>query len=161
MILRKIILNLLLLVLFISTTTAQSAISSSGGDSAGTGGSVSFTMGIVAFTTLTGEPGSVAQGVQQPYEISVLVGVELTDDITLEYSVYPNPATDILYLKAKNSHFNKSGYLLYDLNGNIIEKNRIVNDITHLDVGKLVPATYFLKVTDNKTEIKTFKFIKK
>jgi hypothetical protein len=157
---KKIILNSLLLTVFVLTANAQAAFSSAGGDSSGTGGSVSFTTGITSFTTHTGTTGSVAQGVQQPYEISLVTGIEKPDDISLSVTVFPNPATDFLILKINSSSYFNSWYQLYDVNGNIIESKKIVSDLTNITVGNLTSATYFLKIIDNKAGIKIFKFIK-
>jgi hypothetical protein len=43
-----------------------------------------------------GTNGTAAQGVQQPYEISVVTAIEKALDILLEMVVYPNPATDFV-----------------------------------------------------------------
>ena len=80
---------------------AQKAIPASGGNATGTNGSVSYTVGQVLYTTNIGTNGSVAEGVQQPYEISVVVGIEQAKDINLICTVYPNPATDLLTLEVE------------------------------------------------------------
>jgi len=49
-----------------------------------------------------GTNGSAAQGVQQPYEISVVTAIEEAMDISIEMVVYPNPATDFFKLRIKN-----------------------------------------------------------
>ena len=49
---------------------AQEIPIASGAVATGIGGSSSYTVGQVVYTTNTGSNGSVAQGVQQPYEIS-------------------------------------------------------------------------------------------
>ena len=56
---------------------AQSAVVSVGGDAQSNGGSVSYTVGQVAVQTVANSNGSVsvAEGVQQPYEI-MTVGVD-------------------------------------------------------------------------------------
>jgi hypothetical protein len=53
----------------ITCLQAQEAIPASGGNGSGNGGSVSYSIGQVVDATYTGLSGSVAQGVQQPYEI--------------------------------------------------------------------------------------------
>lgn len=78
---------------------AQDAVPMSGGNASGSGGSACYSVGLVVYTTNTGTNGSVAQGVQQPFEISVVSGIEDAKEITLQYSVYPNPATNYLILK--------------------------------------------------------------
>lgn len=73
---------------------SQNAIPATGGNASGSGGSVSYSVGQVTYLINTGTSGSVAQGVQQPYEISVVTGIEEASGIELEFSVYPNPASD-------------------------------------------------------------------
>ena len=55
-------------------TQAQESVNSTGGNATGSGGTVSYTIGQVGYTTNTGSNGSVAQGVQQAYEI-LTVGI--------------------------------------------------------------------------------------
>ena len=98
---------MLLLVLILTGLKAQEAIPSSGGNASGSGGSVNYSFGQIVYTTNTGINGSVAQGVQQPYEISVVTGVEEANGINLIWTAYPNPATDHLQLKVE-SNFNFS-----------------------------------------------------
>jgi hypothetical protein len=160
MVVKKLIISCWLFVLLVATVNAQSAFSSTGGSFSEPGGSVSYTVGIVSYKTLSDAAGSVVQGVQQPYEISVLTGLELPRDIRLDISAYPNPARETLYLKTSNSFASNMEYQLYHINGSIIERNKITKDITILDVEKLIPATYFLKIIEKNTEIKTFKIIK-
>jgi len=142
---------------------AQEAIPATGGEASGTGGSASYSVGQVFYTTNTGTSGSVAQGVQQPYEISIITGVEQAKGINLVCSAYPNPATDLLTLEIEASmelNTQSMQYLCYDINGKILKSNKISGRITNIDMRDLVPATYFLKLTQNKKEIITFKIIK-
>jgi hypothetical protein len=138
----------------------QSAIPSTGGNATGTGGSVSYSVGQVVYTTNTGSNGSVSQGVQQPYEISVVTGIEEALGISLELLVYPVPATDFVKLKIKNYEVENLRYHLYDNNGSLLQDNKVESSETSIIINNLVPAIYFLKVTDNKKVVKTFKIIK-
>ena len=72
---------------------AQESVNGSGGEATGTGGTASYSLGQVVYTTNTGTNGSVVQGVQQPYEISTTLGINETS-INLELSVYPNPTNN-------------------------------------------------------------------
>ena len=74
------------------TAKAQQANPAAGGDATGSGGSVAYSVGQIVYTTHTGTTGSVAQGVQQPYEISVVLGIE-NSLIDLDINAYPNPTT--------------------------------------------------------------------
>lgn len=81
---------------------AQEAIPAAGGNSSGSGGSTSYTVGQIVYTTNTGINGSVSQGSQQPFEISVITGIERFNGISLNYMAYPNPTIDFLTLKVEN-----------------------------------------------------------
>jgi len=156
----KILLNGMLFMFLLSAVHAQSSFSSTGGDATGTGGSVSFSVGQVVYTSHSASVGSVIQGVQQPYEISVISGIDLPDKITLSASVHPNPTSGNIYLSVMNANTNKLVYQLYQSNGSSIENKKIVSDVTTIDLSNLTPATYYLKVIDGSKEIKTFKIIK-
>lgn len=142
---------------------AQNNIVSSGGEATGTGGSVSYSAGQIFYTTNTGLNGSVAQGVQQPYEISVITAIEDAGDINLVCTAYPNPASDFLTLKvdASTTLGNQSMvYHLFDMNGKLLEGKNITVTETYISIGNLASATYFLKVIQGNKEVKTFKIIK-
>ena len=151
---------ILLLGLGLTGLQAQEAIPVSGGNASGSGGAVSYSVGQLVYTTNTGTSGSVAQGVQQPYEISEVTGIEEVKGITLQCSAYPNPATDYVKLKVENYETKNLTYWLYDINGKLLESKKIDGSETFINMEILVPATYFLKVIDNNKEVKTFKIIK-
>ena len=97
---KKVKLSALLLLGFgLAGLQAQEAIPATGGNGSGSGGSVSYTVGQIVYTTITGTNGSSAQGVQQPFEISVVTGIPEAKDISIEIIVYPNPAQDFIMLK--------------------------------------------------------------
>jgi len=75
---------------------AQVTIPASGGNATGSGGTVSYTVGQIQYNTYSGTNGTVSQGVQQPYEISVVTAIKNTGEITLECIVYPNPTRGLL-----------------------------------------------------------------
>ena len=87
-----------LFIIGLTGLQAQSTIPASGGNASGIGGSVSYSIGQVVYTKFTGTNGSSTQGVQQPFEISVITGIEEARDISLEIVVFPNPATDFIKL---------------------------------------------------------------
>jgi hypothetical protein len=157
-------LKLSALLLFSIVTTglhAQEVIPASGGNVSGSGGSVSYSVGQILYTTNTGVNGSLAEGVQQPYEISVETGFTEVKGIILQCSVYPNPTTDYLKLKVENSETRNLNYQLYDVNGKLLENKNIENNETNIILGNFATSTFFLKVTDNNKELKIFKIIKK
>ena len=149
---------LLLLGIGFNHVYAQQATTASGGNASGSGGSVAYSIGQIVYTTNTGTTGSVVQGVQQPYEISIRTGLNEIG-INLNLSAYPNPTTNYLMLQIDN--YDKAlSYQLYDISGKLIESNTVVANSTTIKMEQMQTATYFLKVTQNNTLVKTFKIIK-
>ena len=149
---------LLTLLLVSFGLQAQVSVNAAGGNAMGDGGSVSFSVGPMAFSANVGPNGSVTEGVQQPYEISVLSVAEQAENISL--SVYPNPSTDYLYLTTSDEISGLS-YQLFDMNGRLLKSEKIVANQTNIDMQDLVSATYFVKVNQGNETVKSFKIIKK
>ena len=141
-------------------TQAQEAVPAAGGNASGSGGTSSYTVGQVAYTTNSSASGTITQGVQQPYEILVATGIAEAKGISLECIVYPNPTNDLVKLKIENYNLGNLSYDLYDINGKLLQNNKTEGSETIISMANLVPATYFLKVTDNTKEVKVFKIIK-
>jgi hypothetical protein len=141
------------------TAQAQQANPATGGDATGSGGSVAYSVGQIVYTTHTGTTGSVAQGVQQPYEISVVLGIE-NSLIDLDVSAYPNPTTQNLTLSIGNDISKTLHFQLCDLSGKIIERRKISNRTETIHMENLATGPYFLKVSNANNEVKIFKIIK-
>jgi hypothetical protein len=154
---KKTITSFAFLLLGLGGLQAQESPTAAGGEATGSGGTARYSVGQVVYTTATGTNGSLAQGVQQPYEISVTLGIKETS-INLELSVYPNPTTDYLTLKVDD--FETLNFQLIDLLGKVIENKKISSKTTSINVKILPKALYFLNVTKNNKVVKSFKIIK-
>jgi hypothetical protein len=138
---------------------AQKGTVASGGNALGTGGSASYSIGQTDYITASGAGGTITQGIQQPYEIYVITGIE-TYGINLSLSVYPNPTTDLVTLSVKNTSTEKMSYILSDVQGKIIRKEKLTDNETSIFMADLRKSTYLVKVLNNNKEVKTFKIIK-
>jgi hypothetical protein len=141
-------------------THGQSAIPATGGTAAGTSGTVTYSAGQITYNTFMGAGSSIAQGVQQPYEISAVTGIENTEDVTLEYVVYPNPTEGTVKLLIGSFNNGTYSFQLYDLNGKVLRGNVITDRETELSLESLSQAVYFLRVFRNSREVKVFKIVK-
>jgi hypothetical protein len=150
----------LLLGLGLTGLQAQESVNATGSNASGSGGSVSYSVGQVVYTTNTGTNGSVAQGVQQAFEISVVNGLEEAKGIKLSVMAYPNPTTDYLTLSIGEFDISNLSYQLYDMNGKLLQSEKITGNQTSIVMSNLVPANYFVKVIQGNKEVKTFKIIK-
>jgi hypothetical protein len=148
---------LVFLLLGLGSAEAQVAEAASGGDASGPEGSVSYSVGQVFYVSATGENGSLSSGVQQPYEISSVLGIE-DKSISLELSVYPNPTADYLTLKVEET--TDLTYQLFNIQGIMISNERISSHATEIDLASQPSAAYFLTVFKENKKVKTFKIIK-
>lgn len=139
---------------------AQESINATGGDASGSGGLASYSVGQVVYTTNTGTTGSVAQGVQQAFEISVVTGIEEAKGINLSVTAYPNPTTDYLTLSIGEFEISNLSFQLYDMSGKLLQNEKITGTQTNIVMSNLLPATYFVKVIAGNQLIKEFKIIK-
>ena len=139
----------------------QGTIPATGGNASGSGGSVSYTVGQVLYNTLAGTNGTEAQGVQQPYEISVVTAIKNTEEINLECSVYPNPTSGLVKLVFKSPDYENLRFRLYDINGVLLQDMKVESMETEISMEKLLSSFYFLKVIKNNMEVKVFKIVKK
>ena len=160
---KKTIVSVGLILFSIGKVHAQEGVNSSGGEASGSGGTVSYSVGQTTYTTNSGTNGNAAQGVQQPYEISTIVGIKETT-IKMELSVYPNPTSDYLILKvdASASLSNQQlSYQLYNLKGKEIEGESISSATTTISLEAQQSATYLLHIVKDSQIIKTFRVTKK
>ena len=157
----KLVTIVILSFLGLSNLQAQTAVPASGGESSGSGGSASYTVGQVVYTTNVGtNENSVAQGVQQAYEIQIVSSISEAKEILLNISAYPNPTTHYLTVKVENYETANLQYLVFDINGKLLQTVKATGTETKIETNNLVSANYFVKVLDNKKEIKVFKIIK-
>ena len=156
---KKTFISVAFLLLGLGGLQAQESVNGSGGEATGAVGTASYSVGQVVYTTNTGTNGSVAQGVQQPYEISTTVGINETS-INLEMSVYPNPTANYLQLKVDSEKLDNLNFQLIDLQGKVITNKKVNSATTTVAMENLPKAIYFLNVVKNNQIVKTFKVIK-
>lgn len=137
---------------------AQQTTVSAGGDASGIGGTFSYSIGQVVYTYNYGTDVIVAQGVQQPFEISIL-GLD-NYQINLVMQTYPNPTKDYLVLNVHALDLSNMIFQLYDVNGRLIETRTMFSPIETICMMNLPSSVYVLKVTNNNKEVKSFKIIK-
>lgn len=138
---------------------AQESVNSSGGDATGNGGTVAYSIGQVVYTTNTGGSGSVAQGVQQAYEI-FSVGIKETE-LNISLTAFPNPTTEYLTLQISEFNNEKLSYQLFDMLGKQLSNGQVTAQQTQINVNGLPSATYFIHVVNHENKkFQSFKIIK-
>lgn len=158
---KKVLISFFFFCSMIMLGKAQEVFVPGGGDVSSESGSISYTIGQLFYTTNTTSDGSVIQGIQFPYEISVITNSETFDDIKLDISAYPNPVVNKLQLKISQNSFNNLSYQFFDQSGKILERKEISEQIVLLSLEDYKPATYLLSVMESNKLLKTFKIVKK
>ena len=154
------LLILIFLCIGLTEVRAQKAVIATGGNATGSGGSASYSVGQIAYTTATGTNGSANQGVQQPYEFYI-VGLNEHSEINLQLTVYPNPTPSQVTLNIGSLDPKGLIFQLYNAMGKLLKSQIIQSDLTVVPMENLPAATYVLKVLDGKSVLQTFKIIKK
>lgn len=152
----------LLIVLFCISFNcfSQTAVVSNGGDAKNSNGSFSFSIGqSVTGATAKNSVGSMNIGIQQPVNISVILGLE-NKEIELDYSIYPNPTPSSLTLKCSRIYQVGIKYQLIDLQGKILKEGSASNLENKIELENFNPSTYILNVFESTRIIKSFKIIK-
>jgi hypothetical protein len=155
---------ILRIILFISIicplarANAQSGNVVTGGQATGAG-SVSYTVGQISIMPESGSGKSVSPGIQQPYEISILTGLEY-NGIEIESSVYPNPAQDYLLLSVIGLVSGGMKYVLSDMSGRTISEEQLRFEQTEISLTGLSNGNYFLRIYNENAALKTFSIIR-
>lgn len=145
---------------FMTYGYAQDATVASGGNASSASGNVSYSVGQVVYTTIAGGGISVAQGVQQPYDLSIVTGVE-AHDINLEMIVFPNPTHNMLNLTFSDfNEIRKASFKVTDAAGRLVMDKGIDKAQTEISLQDQASGVYFLSVIINNELKKQFKIIK-
>ncbi len=136
----------------------QTSINASGGGTSNASGSISYSIGQVAYQSTSNSSGSVSQGVQHAFEISTLSLEE--NALQLSLMAYPNPTQELLNLRVGNYSQEKLAYKLLDLEGKVISEELMLSEETTIDMKQLPVATYFVEVHNGAKKLHVFKIIK-
>ncbi|MFZ4726959.1 MAG: T9SS type A sorting domain-containing protein [Paludibacter sp.] len=142
---------------------AQQSFSSTGGDVLGNDGSVSYSVGQLVNSTNIGTNNTTSEGIQQAYEISVIAGINQAEGINLKWSAYPNPTSNSVQLSVgKHLTINNASlnYQLVSSDGKLLESNKVISELTTINLSTLVSSTYFIRIFQEDKELKTFIIIK-
>jgi hypothetical protein len=137
--------------------TAQNNTVSAGGDAEGSNGSVSFTVGQVVYTSAEGVNGSINQGVQQPYDIDIITGIEHEE---IELTLYPNPTLGQFNLSIADSRTSEYSIQLFDAAGRLLLSKKQLIELNSISLESYATGTYMLSVFKKDELVKSFRIIR-
>lgn len=136
----------------------QQVIASSGGNYQNAGTSIEWTLGEQVISTLSASNTILTQGFHQPdLKISV---TEILDELSYSIDAFPNPTNDLLMIKLGNAEVHDLHFILYDINGKVLEQKPMEGETTTINMINYVAGIYLLKVIQPGKEIMTYKIIK-
>jgi len=151
------LLTIFILVVFTSSYAQNFELISTSGDSfKNENYQIDWSIGEVAIETYTNDSNILTQGLHQ--STYTVLAVE-DNAIKLNMSVYPNPATDIVNVKAEN--LDAYQLILSDVNGKQLLVKQVNDGDSLLDLSSYKRATYYLSINKNGKHLKTYKLIKK
>ena len=159
---RSVLICLATLGLSSAYCNAQSNVITSGANANGAAGSVSFTIGQLDYINANSTAGDINQGVQQPFEIYKVTGLDDMQLAGLDIQISPNPSFGAMTLLINGASFEqkKLSYSIQSINGDRLAYQSITNRQTPIKLEHLAAATYFLTIYAEQVKIATYKIVK-
>jgi hypothetical protein len=149
----------LLLLICVPYTFSQESINTSGSNATGSGGTVSYSVGQLAFTAISSNSGTVSQGVQQACEIYT-IGLKETE-LNISLTAFPNPTLENLTLEIRDNNNDKLTFMFLDLQSKLLESGQITSPKTQIETSHLSLGIYFLDIYNHENKkVQSFKIIK-
>ncbi|GDX65657.1 hypothetical protein LBMAG36_07230 [Chlorobiota bacterium] len=160
----KICIRLLCLLLiffsFYKSASAQQSFTSVGGDAKGPTGSVSYSVGLLTYSTHISRTGMECQGVQQPFEVARILSSEEYNTQDLSIFAYPNPTTDMLSIASQNDFPSGTIAEFRDMKGSIVKSMTLESNTHSFSISEFITGTYLLVIKNDDTILASFKIIK-
>ncbi|MBP6183141.1 T9SS type A sorting domain-containing protein [Flavobacterium sp.] len=129
----------------------------SAGNTARSGNTLlTWTIGEPIVNTATTTNNVLTQGFNQG--LLLITAIDELKNTTI--SIQPNPTSDFVIIKLDDQNLINAQYTLTDINGKVIQQNKIENKQTSVSFQDLANTTYFIQVSTNNQKAKTFKIIK-
>lgn len=154
----------LLLVSLISAFSysafSQSVISCGGASATNSGYMLSWTIGEPVVATFTQSSNTLTQGFHQSNLI--VTSISTFGEKALSIQVYPNPVSDLLYIKSEITDNTLLKYKLSTSDGKTILCETMDNPLKQIDLQNFASGLYILTVEDNTGKnIQGFRVVKK
>ncbi len=149
------ILTFVTTVTFAQTNTLQ-VIGSAGNTATSGNTQLTWTIGEPIVNTATSTNNVLTQGFNQG--LLLITAIDELNNTTV--SIQPNPTSDFAIIKLDDQNLSNAQYILTDINGKVIQQNKIENKQTSVSFQDLANATYFIQVITSNQKAKTFKIIK-
>ncbi len=139
---------------------SQQGFSIAGADVNSQDGELNFTIGPLSYHCFSNKNNTISEGLQQPLELQSEFSFDEDNEAKLHCKIYPNPVKDFIYLSIEKYKIENVTYILANESGNTFRTGEITTSKTKFHIKNLLPGTYFLRISYNKSKIETYKIIK-
>lgn len=147
------------LFLFVNWCFSQTSVNSAGGHINSVSGSISYSVGEVAYKSFSSAQGTVLEGIQFPYEIITLSSDEFPSNN--KFSVFPNPVNlEYVSIHVEGNWSSNLSCTVYDNQGKLLYENKIIGFADKVPLHLPTQGFYLLKILEGNRNVKTFKIIK-
>lgn len=123
---------------------AQSVIATTGGANE----QITWTIGeVMVESIIRSDYGIFTQGFNQPYT-TAQTAIKENQFNTNSPRIYPNPATDKLYINTNEALEASSMWQLTDLTGRLLQQGNIQSNNTEIDITHIPQGEYILHIND-------------
>jgi Secretion system C-terminal sorting domain len=156
---KKTILFALFYLFSVVSSFAQRSVHIAGGEIKNTTGSISYSVGQVNYINTRDNKNTLTQGVQQPYEISIISDV---DNLNKQFniSLFPNPTLNTITVTINETDASDFKSQLFDINGKLLLQKESMESKSDMDMTTMAAGTYFLKIENKYHSTNSFKIIK-
>ncbi len=150
---------IILLIFITPYTFSQEVTSTSGNHFSNDNLQISWTVGEPVIETCFVGTFCITQGLHQSKLI--ITSVDKIENLNYKIMAFPNPAIDHVQLKIESILDENAQYYLYNMDGKLLSKQKLMNNKAIIPMAEYAPSTYLLRVTNTYDRIlKTFKIIK-
>lgn len=110
---------------------------------------------LIVTGTLFDEPNSILNHIMAKYHLEEVLSSSIFSNYNAKITFYPNPTKDFLNINFPEGLLNNREYVIYDLNGKTVLKNKLKED-NKIDVTNLNNGIYFINIANQNS----IKFIK-
>lgn len=139
------------LIINSSISFAQQVILCNGGETNGTGGTASYSIGQVFDFTSSNANFSIQEGIQQTYKVNTDGLLEMNSEL---FSIYPIPTSDYINIKLKSTDFEFEYYVI-STEGSLVDKGTIQSPFSMINLSCLKTGEYHIVFKSDKQFFKS------
>jgi hypothetical protein len=149
---------LVLFTLIVQAQVKQEVIASAGGYNTSGGLSISWTLGEVIIPTFKNGDLVLTHGFQQKLIITV---IEENLDILIDVKVFPNPASEVVYIRFESTVNGEIDVNILDSQGKLVKTDKIESTMTEkqINLQEMPAGIYYLRLTKGKL-LNVYKVVK-